>query len=168
MYFHRVFTSTNDSGLGEVFEDAQRQPIIVPAFHIVVLRLFILSFNQFGKAIMQSEVFDPKKCEQWLKDHAALQELIRNEEYVVVTQLLGGEVIERKMKAFKAWRVSVKHLLNQSCTMDEAKAALEKGKAMLGEESEEYRALEAKVEETNAWVEKMKEMSEDGARREME
>ena len=94
---------------------------------------------------------------------AALEELIRNEEYVVVTRLLPGEAIERKMKAFKAWRAQARRLLNQSCSMDEAKAALEKGKEMMGEESEEYRALEAKVAESNAWVEKMKEMSEDGA-----
>ena len=153
-----MFTSTNDAVLSEVFEEAQRQPIVVPAFHIVVLRLFILSFNEYGQTIVDSEAFDPRKCEQWLKDRAALEELIRNEEYVVVTRLLPGEAIERKMKAFKARRV-----LNQSCSMDEAKAALEKGKEMMGEESEEYRALEAKVAESNAWVEKMKEMSEDGA-----
>ena len=103
-----MFTSTNDAVLSEVFEEAQRQPIVVPAFHIVVLRLFILSFNEYGQTIVDSEAFDPRKCEQWLKDRAALEELIRNEEYVVVTRLLPGEAIERKMKAFKAWRAQAR------------------------------------------------------------
>ena len=153
-FFHRVFNSSTDASMGEVFEEAQKQPILVPAFHVVVIRLFILSFNQYGKNLLSEPKFDPKRCEQWLKDRASLQEFIKNEEYIVVTPLLGDELFERKMKVFKNWKGAVRSLVTNTCSMEEAVATLEKGKDL----------LEEKIEEAHSWQTAINAALENGER----
>lgn len=163
-FFHRVFNSSTDASMGEVFEEAQKQPILVPAFHVVVIRLFILSFNQYGKNLLSEPKFDPKRCEQWLKDRASLQEFIKNEEYIVVTPLLGDELFERKMRVFKNWKGAVRSLVTNTCSMEEAMATLEKGKEMQAEETEEFCLLEEKIEEAHSWQTAINAALENGER----